>query len=1102
MDKELHLATCQKLLAQGEYGLLEDIHLLKASRLFDPDFYLSRYPSVAQDGVDPYYHYALYGWRDGLEPSREFSCQKYLQANPDLDGKLMSPLVHYLRYGRNEGRCITVAPVTDNVYNEIRRLENARKEKSGAQVGARAASVPKPFPLTSSEVKFSVLVPLYNTPEKFLREMIESVSRQTYGNWQLVLADGSEKGYEYVEGVCRGFAAHDPRVCYRRLEKNVGISENTNACAAWADGDYLCLLDHDDLLMPNALEENARMIAATGADVLYSDEDHLSETGAHINPLFKPDWSPDLLMSQMYMGHLFVFRRALFEQVGGFRNEFDGAQDYDLAFRLTEATKMVAHIPLVLYSWRESPQSTAANASSKPYADEAGRRAVEAHAQRVYGSTARVRCGENLFTYEARFDRADNPLVSIIIPIKDKCELTQACVDSILSKTSYKNYELLILDNRSELEDTKAWLRTLPGRDPRLRVEAADFEFNWSKLNNFGVSRAKGNVFVFLNNDTLVLSEDWLERLVENCLRPDIGFVGAHLRYEDGTIQHAGVVVGFGGWADHVFKGMQPIHFGAPFVSPMVSRNVLAVTGACMAVSRKTLDRIGLFDEEFIICGSDVEICVRAYRAGLFNRYDAMVRLCHLESKSRDAHIPEVDFRKSEICYAPYVRNNDPFYNSNLALDSVVPKKRDDAPLVVDLKALCDRSVALGPACRKSLARTYAIPGGRYAIAETTPLIPRRTDRQGLRLNLLIPSVLKEHCFGGIATALRFFDELRKKCGCASRIISIDAVFDPERAVDLAEYATVSAEDDSSAHAQVLPYAERIGRTFPVGAEDVFITTAWWSAYLTQSVIEWQALTYGQHFRPMIYLIQDFEPGFYEWSSRYMMADSTYRSDIPVIAAFNSKLLHDYVMGMGYVFYKSYAFDPMLNPVLLDSLRKTTKSIYKDKVIVFYGRPSVKRNAFELVLDALRIWSQIQIGADEWTVLSIGEPHGDICIGDGLYVHAKGKMSLLEYASVLREAYVGISLMVSPHPSYPPLEMASFGVRTIVNRYGSKDLSSFSENIVSLESCSPHAIAIALKAICDAYPQRPNFKVDPSYIEDRPEFGNIPDKIALELANA
>jgi GT2 family glycosyltransferase len=527
-------------------------------------------------------------------------------------------------------------------------------------------------------VRFSILVPLYNTPERYLRAMLDSVLAQTYPHWELCLADGSDAAHNEVETIVKRYCEEDARIRCMRLTENRGISGNTNACAAMAEGDYLILMDHDDLLTPDALYEMAVAIEKTGADVLYSDEDKVTPDGKRETPFYKPDWSPDLLYAQMYICHLLVFRRALFTAIGGFDPQFDGAQDYDLMLRLSEQTQEIHHVPRVLYSWRLAESSTAADAGAKPYAHTAGRLALDGHLKRLYGPNAHADDGDYTFTYDARFDLAqDGPLISLIIPMRDHADYTERCLESIYQKTEGARFEVLVLDNRSQLAESARYLAELPERYPGVRVLAADFDFNWSRLNNFGMQNAKGDVFVFLNNDVEVLTPDWLVRLAENALRPGIGAVGGLLLYPDGTIQHAGVVVGLGGWADHVFKGIRPVHYGSPYVSPVLSRNVLAVTGACMAVSRGTMERIGAFDEHFIVCGSDVELCLRAHKGGLRNLYLPQVRLVHHESKSRDPRaIPQVDFTLSERCYRPYREQGDPYYNRNLDLSSLVPRVR------------------------------------------------------------------------------------------------------------------------------------------------------------------------------------------------------------------------------------------------------------------------------------------------------------------------------------------------------------------------------------------------------------------------------------------
>lgn len=947
-------------------------------------------------------------------------------------------------------------------------------------------------------IKFSILVPLYNTNEIYLREMIQSVLEQTYHNWELCLADGSDATHSYVENVVKEYASMDNRVKYHRLKANNGISANTNECANMAQGDYIALLDHDDLLSPIALYHNAKAIYETDADVLYSDEDHLSN-GLHVNPFYKPDWSPDLLYSQMYVCHFSVIRKTLFDKIGGYRSEFDGSQDYDLMLRISEETNKICHIPLILYTWRECETSTAANADAKPYAQTAGKNALDSHLKRKYGSGAHGEYSDIMFVYDARFDTmVDEPLVSIIIPMKDKYELTDDCIKSIINKSTYQNYEIIILDNRSEEQDTFEWFEEIVKFDSRIKVFTADMEFNWSKLNNFGISKALGEVYIFLNNDTLVITADWIERLCENALRDDIGAVGPLLLYEDDTIQHAGVVVGINGWADHVFKGMMPVHYGAPFVSPMVSRNVLAVTGACMAVSKATIEKIGGFDETFIICGSDVELCIRAHERGLFNRYDANVRLYHLESKSRDTFIPEIDFKRSYECYTPYRENIDPYFNINLDITSVKPKEKCAEMNMLNFKNFLKRC-PLTAQMYQNLKRTI-MESQTYTIPEIGEVIPRVDTKikERKRLNLLVPSVDIKHVFGGISTAIKFFEALRKRSGLDARMIVFDAPVDMSTSAAPEGYILVNMDCDSSDSLQIVPIADRCQKTVPIGKNDIFVATGWWTAYSIKNVIDWQAETFNCNPNPLIYFIQDYEPGFYPWSSRYVLADSTYKFNIPTYAIINSGLLKEFFDNNGYSFDKTWYFEPVLNDKLKLWLPTEKKVLSKKKQILIYGRPSVERNAFSVIVATLKAWKCKVSDAGQWTILSAGEQHDDVDLGNNIFIRSVGKLSLEEYANMMLETYAGISLMVSPHPSYPPLEMSAFGIKTITNTYANKNLSDFSDNIISVNSCNPSIIAEFLESITNDYSGKGTIMTDCDYVNGNDMF----DKTIEELVSA
>lgn len=947
----------------------------------------------------------------------------------------------------------------------------------------------------SNNIRFSILVPLYNTPELLLQEMIDSVVAQTYSNWELCLADGSDQAHGYVETICRQYAKKNDKIRYMRLEKNEGIVGNTNACAKMATGDYIALLDHDDLLASSALYENARAIEKTGAMVLYSDEEHITEDGVHRGPFYKPDWSPDLLYSQMYICHFLVFKRELFEKIGGFRADYNGGQDYDLMLGFSELTDRICHIPRMLYFWRETPNSTAANPDAKPYAHTAGFKALDRHLKTKYDGKAYAEETPYPFVYHARFrNMEDEPLVSIIIPMKDHCELTDTAIKSILEKSTYRHFEILILDNLSVQQDTFAWFEAIQKQEPRVRVILADMPFNWSKLNNFGISQAEGEIFIFLNNDTVVITPDWIERLCENALRDDVGAVGPLLLYEDNTIQHAGVVVGMNGWADHVFKGMDAVHNGCPFVSPIVSRNVLAVTGACMAISKKTLLKIGLFDEEFVICGSDVEICLRANEQGLYNVYDASVRLYHLESKSRDSFIPKIDFYKSKNAYAPYLRNTDPYYNVNLDYYKTTPAVAAARGEFAQFQNYLSKFPAAVPTQE---ADAQPVSVSAYRVAEITPIYARKSiiSNGGLRLNLIIPSLDEKHVFGGIATALKFFDALQEECGCDVRIITVDAEVNLKTTVSRPGYFLVDSTSDYSFSKQIISFADRAKKTISVHEKDVFMATGWWTAYTISQVLKWQSQTYHTTLLPLVYFIQDYEPGFYPWSSRYLMADSTYHMDIPTLAIFNSTLLQNFFKQNGYVFEREWSFDPSLNEKLLGYLQSYTNPIQKKKQILVYGRPNTDRNAFELLVASLKEWCVRQEDRTEWTVLSAGEPHPDVDLGYGVLLRSMGKLTLDAYAETLLNSYAGISLMVSPHPSYPPLEMAAFGVKTVTNPYANKNLSEFSPNLFSVTQCSSDAIGAKLAALCSAYHGQGERMTEGSYLEPKDAFQQIASDI-------
>ena len=525
--------------------------------------------------------------------------------------------------------------------------------------------------------KISIVVPLYHTPEKYLKALIESVKQQTYTNWELCLSDGSGED-STVPKVLEKYK-EDSRIKTVFSKRSLRISENTNAAIHLATGDYIAFADHDDELTPNALYECVRAVnQKENVRLLYSDEDKMTMDGhKFFQPHFKPDFNRDLLRTVNYICHLFVAERRLLEKVGALRPEFDGAQDYDLILRCTEAIspEEIAHIPKILYHWRCHDSSTAENPQSKLYAFEAGERALEAHYERM-GIQAEVMKGEYLGLYRTRYKRAKDPLISIIIPNKDHIEDLKRCIASVENKSTYQNFEFVIVENNSTDEETFRFYEELQRTDKRVRIVHWEGEFNYSAINNFGERFAQGEYLLLLNNDTEMINPDCLEELLGYCMRPDVGAVGARLYYEDDTIQHAGVVIGFGGLAGHCFV-QQPRESSGYCHRIICAQNYSAVTAACMMVRKSVFEEVGGFSEELKIAFNDIDFCMKLRRAGYLIVYNPYAELYHYESKSRGLEdTPEkVERFNNEILtfekkWPDVLKNGDPYYNPNLSLNT------------------------------------------------------------------------------------------------------------------------------------------------------------------------------------------------------------------------------------------------------------------------------------------------------------------------------------------------------------------------------------------------------------------------------------------------
>ncbi len=523
----------------------------------------------------------------------------------------------------------------------------------------------------TNPVRISVLVPVYCTPEPYLKEMIESVQAQSYPFWELCLADASPKDAGTSELIAPYL--EDKRILYHSLGENRGIAENTNEALRFATGEYVAFLDHDDLLSADALFEVASVIASGGPDLIYSDEDKInSKTGERYQPNLKPDFNRDLLRSNNYICHLTVVKRALALQLGGLNSDYNGAQDHDFLLRCTELTDRIAHVPKVLYHWRVHEASTADNPLSKKYAYDAGKRAVQEYIRRT-GRTAEVTDTKFPGFYSVRYTVEGEPLVSIVIPNKDERKTLQNCLHSIREKSTWKNYEIIIVENNSEDPETFSYYSEIDGKDG-IRVVYWDGVFNYAALNNYAFTFAKGQYIVCLNNDITVITPDWIERLLGQCQAGDVGIVGAKLYYPDDTIQHAGVIVGIGGVAGSLFVGMPRARSGY-LRKAILQQDLSAVTAACMMVDRKAWEAADGFDEELAVAFNDVDFCLRVRQKGYLVVYEPNVEMYHYESKTRGYEdTPEKQQRfKGEIDFmqkrwADILRDGDPYYNPNFSL--------------------------------------------------------------------------------------------------------------------------------------------------------------------------------------------------------------------------------------------------------------------------------------------------------------------------------------------------------------------------------------------------------------------------------------------------
>ena len=577
-----------------------------------------------------------------------------------------------IRYLKNRG-------VRSSIRNIGKKIKRAFTRKEGFDIYAEYIKNNEPDEKElekqreyKSDLKISIIVPMYNTPEIFFKELVESVKNQTYSNWELCLADGSKEKANYIDDII----SNDERIKYRLLDENLQIAGNTNEAIKMTKGDYVVLLDHDDTLTPFALYEVAKAVEKyKDLDFIYSDEHKIDINGRRYDPHFKPDFSPFLLRSYNYITHMAAIRKKIIDEIGGESDGYNGAQDYDLFFRITEKTEKIYHIPRVLYHWRVHEGSTAGSASAKTYAYESGKRAIEDHLKRLK-IDGTVEHEQALGLYRVKYALNSRPKISIIIPNKDSKMDLKKCVDSILKKSTYDNYEIIIAENNSTKKDIFEYYNYLEREHDNIKVVYyKNNGFNFSKINNFAVKYAKGEYLLFLNNDIKAITPDFIEEMLGICMQNRVGIVGAKLIYPDHRIQHAGVVVGIGGIAGHINKLIDQNEVGY-YARASVINNYSAVTAACMMVKKSLFEEVGCFTEDLAVAFNDIDFCLKVRELDLQIVYTPYAKLYHYESKSRGLEDTEEKIRRfeGEVKYfkerwKDILKNGDPYFNPNFRLD-------------------------------------------------------------------------------------------------------------------------------------------------------------------------------------------------------------------------------------------------------------------------------------------------------------------------------------------------------------------------------------------------------------------------------------------------
>lgn len=526
--------------------------------------------------------------------------------------------------------------------------------------------------------KISILVPTFNTPKDLLIEMIESVRNQSYANWQLCIADGSDQ--DETKNIIKEYVSKDNRIVVSWLDKNYGISGNTNKALELADGEYTALFDHDDVLELNALYEVVSSLQEVHHDIVYTDEDKLNgKTLQYEDPNFKSDYNEDLLLSHNYITHFFVVKTNILREVGGFNSEYDGAQDYDVILKCVEKTNDIHHIAKILYHWRMHEGSTALNPESKMYCYIAGEKAIQHHLDRI-GVKTKVEMRKKPYwgLYHVEYLLDEDPLVSIVIPNYEHEDVLKTCIDSLYNVNTYKNFEIIIVENNSKKKSTFDYYEQVQADHENVKVVTWEgTEFNFSAINNFGAKNAKGQYLLFLNNDTKVIAPEAIREMVGTCSRNNVGIVGAKLLYQDNTIQHAGVVIGFMGYARHIMNDIEGLKDPGYMMRAQLNCDYSAVTAACMMTKKSLFEELDGFDESFKVACNDIDYCLRVRKKNYLVVFNSFAKFYHFESKSRgyENNLEKVNRFNREVeiwqdRWRDILENGDPYYNVNFKIEN------------------------------------------------------------------------------------------------------------------------------------------------------------------------------------------------------------------------------------------------------------------------------------------------------------------------------------------------------------------------------------------------------------------------------------------------